>query len=132
MSIFNFLSNIIAPVAKLIDEVHTSPEEREGLRLEFYKLQFGIFEKTMEYEQQLLKAKSDIIVAEAQGNWLTASWRPITMLTFLLLVVLDSFGLLASPLADEAWLLLQIGLGGYVTGRSLEKFVPKIADALHK
>ena len=132
MSIFNFLSNIIAPVAKLIDEVHTSPEEREGLRLEFYKLQFGIFEKTMEYEQQLLKAKSDIIVAEAQGNWLTASWRPITMLTFLLLVVLDSFGLLASPLAGEAWLLLQIGLGGYVTGRSLEKVVPKIADALHK
>ncbi len=132
MSIFNFLSNIIAPVTKLIDEVHTSPEEREGLRLEFYKLQFGIFEKTMEYEQQLLKAKSDIIVAEAQGNWLTASWRPITMLTFLLLVVLDSFGLLASPLADEAWLLLQIGLGGYVTGRSMEKLVPKIADALHK
>ena len=132
MSIFNFLSNIIAPVAKLIDEVHTSPEEREGLRLEFYKLQFGIFEKTMEYEQQLLKAKSDIIVAEAQGNWLTASWRPITMLTFLLLVVLDSFGLLASPLADEAWTLLQLGLGGYVVGRSVEKFVPKIADALHK
>ena len=132
MSIFNFLSNIISPVTKMIDEVHTSDEEREALRLEFYKLQFGIFEKTMEYEQQLLKAKSDIIVAEAQGNWLTASWRPITMLTFLLLVVLDSFGLLASPLADEAWLLLQIGLGGYVTGRSLEKFVPKIADALHK
>jgi hypothetical protein len=132
MSIFNFLTNIISPVTKLIDEVHTSDEEREGLRLEFYKLQFGIFEKTMEYEQQLLKAKSDIIVAEAQGNWLTSSWRPITMLTFLLLVVLDSFGLLASPLADEAWLLLQIGLGGYVTGRSMEKLVPKIADALHK
>jgi len=54
------------------------------------------------------------------------------MLTFLVLVVLDSFGVLASPLADEAWTLLQIGLGGYITGRSLEKITPKISDALRK
>lgn len=43
------------------------------------------------------------------------------MLTFLVLVVLDSFDILANPLSDDAWLLLQIGLGGYVAGRSAEK-----------
>ena len=37
------------------------------------------------------------------------------------LVVGDTFGLFASPLKDEAWTLLQIGLGGYVVGRSGEK-----------
>lgn len=132
MSIFNFLSGLIQPVTNLIDDLHTSDEERESLRLEFYKLQFGIFERTMQYEQQLLQSKSDIIKAEAQANWLTASWRPITMLTFLALVVLDSFGVLASPLAPEAWTLLQIGLGGYVVGRSVEKITPKISDALKK
>jgi hypothetical protein len=47
------------------------------------------------------------------------------MLTFLLLVVMDSFDLLAFRLTDEAWMLLQIGLGGDVIGR----FAEKIADA---
>jgi hypothetical protein len=63
-----------------------------------------------------------IVTAEANSsNWLAASWRPITMLTFLALVVGDTFGLFATPLRDEAWTLLQIGLGGYVVGRSGEK-----------
>ena len=131
--VLSFLSAAIAPVAGLIDDLHTSDEERESLRLEFYKLQFGIFEQTMDYENRLLESQSNIIVAEAQGgSWLQRSWRPITMLVFLGLVVADSFGWLASPLADEAWTLLQIGLGGYVAGRSLEKMAPKITDALKR
>jgi hypothetical protein len=40
-------------------------------------------------------------------------------------VVMDSFGLLSYRLSGEAWLLLQIGLGGYVVGRSGEKIVKK-------
>jgi len=54
------------------------------------------------------------------------NWRPITMLTFLVLVVCDSFGLLKFRLSNEAWTLLQIGLGGYVIGRTGEKIVDKI------
>ena len=131
MSIFAFLKEAISPVATLIDELHTSDEEKETIRLEFYKLQFGIFERVMDYEKELLSSKANIIVAEAQGqSWLQRSWRPITMLTFLSLVVADSFGWLASPLASEAWTLLQIGLGGYVVGRSMEKIAPKISDAI--
>ena len=131
MSIFAFLKEAISPVATLIDELHTSDEEKETIRLEFYKLQFGIFERVMDYEKELLSSKANIIVAEAQGqSWLQRSWRPITMLTFLSLVVSDSFGWLASPLASEAWTLLQIGLGGYVVGRSMEKIAPKISDAI--
>jgi len=34
------------------------------------------------------------------------------MLSFLALVVADSFGLLVFRLSAEAWTLLQIGLGG--------------------
>ena len=45
------------------------------------------------------------------------------MLTFLVLVVCDSFDLLAFRLAEEAWLLLKIGLGGHVVGRSAEKII---------
>jgi len=45
-------------------------------------------------------------------SWLQRIWRPLTMLSFLALVVADSFGLLVFRLSAEAWTLLQIGLGG--------------------
>jgi hypothetical protein len=49
------------------------------------------------------------------------------MVTFLMLVVCDSFGILAFRLSSEAWLLLQIGLGGYVVRRSGEKiYLPAV------
>jgi hypothetical protein len=90
-------------------------------------IQNEMHSKALEYETQLLKSKTDIITAEANGqSWLQRSWRPTTMLTFLALVVFDSFGWLANPLAQEAWTLLQIGIGGYVTGRSIEKITDKV------
>jgi hypothetical protein len=48
------------------------------------------------------------------------------MVTFLVLVVCDSFGILAFRLSNEAWSLLQVGLGGYVVGKSGEKIVKKM------
>ena len=77
--------------------------------------------KLLSLESEILKAQANVIMSEATGqSWLQRSWRPITMLTFLVLVVLDSFGLLPFRLAAEAWGLLKIGLGGYVIGRSAE------------
>lgn len=133
MSIWSFLGGAIAPVTKLIDDLHTSDEERLKVKAELAKLQNEITEKVLDYESQLLESKTNIIVAEAQGSsWLQKSWRPITMLTFLVLVVLDTFGLTAFRLAEEAWTLLQLGLGGYVVGRSAEKIAPIAANAMKK
>ena len=51
-----------------------------------------------------------VIKTESKGqSWIQRNWRPITMLTFLVLVVLDSLGLLAYRLANEAWTLLTRG-----------------------
>jgi hypothetical protein len=78
------------------------------------------------YEKSLIESKSKVIEAEAKGeSWLQRNWRPIAMLTFLVLVICDSFGLLAFRLSEEAWTLLQIGIGGYVVGRSGEKILKK-------
>ena len=89
-----------------------------------FELQVEAFVQAEKYESQLLDAKAAIITAEAQSQSVIArNWRPITMLTFLVLVLCDSFGWLATPLAPEAWTLLQLGLGGYVVGRSAEKAV---------
>jgi hypothetical protein len=83
--------------------------------------------RVLEYEQRLLESRASIITAEAKGDsFLQRSWRPITMLTFLALTVGDSLGWLPNPLAPQAWTLLQLGLGGYVVGRSGEKITKAI------
>jgi len=127
------IAGIFQPAADLIDSLHTSDEERLQIKQKMFEAQMAAAMQAQEYESQLLKSKADIITAEAKGgSWIQRSWRPITMLTFLGLVVADSFGWLPSPLAAEAWTLLQIGLGGYVVGRSTEKVMPHVKDMMSK
>ena len=67
-------------------------------------------------------------------SWIARNWRPITMLTFVGIVVLNSLGIitLETNFAEDFMLLVQIGLGGYVVGRSAEKAAPAIAKAIGK
>lgn len=125
------ISSIFKPFTELVDNVHTSTEEKMTLNNKLVELQNAITSQVLNLQSQLLQSQTQIITAEANGqSWLQRNWRPITMLTFLVLVVCDSFGLLAFRLADEAWTLLQIGLGGYVVGRSAEKIVPQIIKGI--
>ena len=129
--IAEIVTGILTPIVNLIAQFHLSPEEKAKLQVSLAAAQIDFAGKMLDYESKLAAGKADIIKAEAQGNsWLQRSWRPIVMLTFLGLVVCDSFGLLHSPLAPQAWSLLQIGLGGYVVGRSAEKIAPVVANAL--
>lgn len=133
MNLLGLIKDIFKPAVDLVDELHTSEEEKLIQKAKTLDTYVRAIELGLQYESENLKARAAIVEAEAKsGHLLTAIWRPITMLTFLALVVLDSFALLASPLADEAWTLLQIGLGGYVIGRSAEKVGPGIINSLKK
>jgi len=91
------------------------------------KIQTDLHAKLLEYETKLMEAQSSIITAEANSqSWIARNWRPITMLTFLVLVVLSSLGVLGVHVHEEFWTILKIGLGGYVIGRSAEKIVPQV------
>ena len=84
---------------------------------------------------ELERAASDIVVTEAQSeHWLTACWRPIVMLTFTALIVARWLGYSAPGIteaeAQRLWSIVEIGLGGYVIGRSVEKVAPQVAEAL--
>jgi len=133
MGILTILGDIVKPVCDLVDSLHTSGEEKGKLREAINKVENEFAEKVLDYEAKVLEMQTSVINTEAKGeSWLQQSWRPITMLTFLVLVVLDSFGWLHNRLAPEAWVLLQIGLGGYVIGRSAEKILPTVLDKFTK
>ena len=124
IGIVELIASVFKPAAELIDELHTSEEERLTAKGHLLDVQAAAMQRVFDYERSTLEAQSKIVNSEAQSeHWITATWRPITMLTFLTLAVGDSMGLLHAPLRDEAWTLLQIGLGGYVVGRSGEKLV---------
>jgi hypothetical protein len=134
MKFIDLVAGIFKPAADLIDNLHTSEHERLQMRAELLTLQAAAMDSMLDYEKSTLQARAGIVQAEAQSeHWVTATWRPITMLTLLGLVVLDSFGLLTmaagTPLKEDAWLLLQIGLGGYVVGRSGEKIVETLTKS---
>lgn len=105
-----------------------------------------------EIETQLMTqlAKADelgagVVLAEVKSDyWLTRSWRPMLMLLLMAFLMLAGFLL---PLADlilghhikfeprwqllppEFWQFLQIGMGGYIGGRTLEKLADRVFPA---
>ena len=122
MNLIDLVAGIFKPAADLIDNLHTSEEERLAQKANLLTIQAAAMDSMLEYERQLLDSQSNVVHAEASSeHWVTSSWRPITMLTFLGLAVGDALGWLPNPLRDEAWTLLQVGLSGYVVGRSIEK-----------
>ena len=133
MPLLDMMARIFAPLASLIDDLHTSDEERDAAHIALVAAQNQALALTLDLEREKLAARASLIAAEIGGqSWLQRNWRPITMLSFLVLVILDAFGLLVFRPSDEAWLLLQIGLGGYVVGRSAEKMLPAIRVGVHK
>lgn len=133
MNLLNIIKDIFKPAVDLVDELHTSEEEKLAHKAATLNTYADALEAALQHELEALKARARIVEAEAKSeHWLTACWRPIVMLTFCALVVADQTGLLAFRLADEAWTLLQLGLGGYVVGRSVEKTAGSAINALKK
>jgi len=76
--------------------------------------------------QALIQARGDVVKAEAQSESVLArNWRPLTMLAFVALIGMHWLGVTPDALPDAhvtAVLdIVQIGIGGYVIGRSAEK-----------
>lgn len=131
MGITDIVAGILKPISDVVEHITVSGDEKAKLQGAVIQGQINAAQSVMDYEKQLLDAQAKVVLAEASsGNWLASSWRPITMLTFLVLVVCDSFGWLPFRLAAQAWSLLQLGLGGYVVGRSAEKVAGPLVGAV--
>lgn len=119
-----FTGGVVKEVGNVIDKLFTSEEERIKAKNEVFKV-------LQEQQLELQKLQTEVILAEANGNWLQRSWRPILMLSFGFIVIYVKFiaplfSLPIPPLENEFWNLLQLGIGGYVVGRSAEKIAGNI------
>ena len=137
MNILSLLGDIFTPAAKLIDDLHTSEEEKLVQKGNLLKMSLGFLEKGLDYELALVQAKTAVIIAEATSeSWVTRNWRPVTMLAFVGAILGYWFGLTPDTVPEEAVLamfsLVKIGLGGYVVGRSAEKVAVPLMKAFKK
>jgi len=126
------VTGLFKPAADLVGELIEDKDKANQIRASLAMAQHSITSEVIQLEGKVVKAKADIIVAEATSeSWITSNWRPVTMLTFVFLVVLKWLGFTAGNISEalelELMSLIQIGLGGYVVGRSLEKVGPSIA-----
>ena len=124
------LSTIGAQVAKSL-----FPDPADELKRQ--QVQNEVQLAAMQQAKAIEEAAASIVRAEAQSNhWLAANWRPILMLTFGGLIVARWLGWAAPNLAEAEylalWDIVELGLGGYVIGRSAEKIAPAIAAAMKK
>lgn len=124
MDLINTLLNV---GNKIIDRLFPDPIERTKAQLELLKLQ-------QNGELAQIVEQSKVVIAEIQSeSWLVRNWRPMIMVLFGIIMLnnyiiipwLKTFGL---PIAimdipPNMWSLLEIGMGGYVVGRSFEKSI---------
>ena len=116
------ITDVVNAIGGLIGGLTLPAREKKELEA---KMQELVYER----EREMVEAQASVVRAEASGNWLQRSWRPLVMLTFAGIVLVGTFTSLPI-LADTSrfWDLLEIGLGGYVIGRSGEK----MAEAIFK
>lgn len=115
---------------QLIDRLWPDPEKRDQAKL-------ALMEMAQKGELAELTGRAEIVKTEAASeHWLAANWRPLLMLTFGGLIVARWFGWAAPNLSDaeylKLWSIVELGIGGYVIGRSAEKVLPTIAQVLKK
>ena len=131
MGILSFLSGALKPAFDLVDSLVTTDDERLKWKVALEKIENDLKVEGYKYDTALAEARSSIIIAEAQSqSWLARNWRPITMLMFGGLILAIATGLTnvedLAAVPEELWRLLQIGIGGYIVGRSAEKIVPQV------
>jgi hypothetical protein len=125
----------IAPLAKILfNTIEKSIPDKDLQE----KLKAQLNEQLLKSSTEELKAAASIVEAEAKAGWFTASWRPLLMYVLIFVLV---FNYIFAPiikmftgvvvgfeLPGDVWTLLQIGLGGYVVGRSGESIAKSIAN----
>jgi len=138
MSIFSILGGpikgLVESVGGIIDSVHTSEEEKLTAKAKLRELETAATAQILSHAETLFQSQRDVLVAEATGeSALQRNWRPLTMLVFVFIIAnnyiivpyVTAFGATVPTLEipNGLWALLNVGIGGYIASRGIEKVV---------
>lgn len=138
MGLFDILSSpikgLVDSVGSIIDSVHTSEEEKLTAKAKLRELETAATAQILSHAETLFQSQRDVLVAEAKGeSAIQRMWRPITMLSFVFIIVnnfvivpyVSAFGgsVPALEIPNGMWALLNVGIGGYIASRGIEKIV---------
>lgn len=137
------VTNVIDSVGGVLDKLTTSDAERLQAHKELAGIERQLTKDLLDADTEFAKSQAEVVIAEAKSDsWLAANWRPITMLTFVLIIVWNYIvvGTVGSfwpqvhtiPIPTDMWELLKLGIGGYIGARSVEKVAPAIVAAIQK
>ena len=129
------LLGAIAPLAKILFSTIEKAVPDKDLQA---KLKADLQTQLLQSHTEELTAASRVIEAEAKAGWFSASWRPLLMYVLIFILVWNYIlgpvikfffhAAITIDLPGDVWTLLQIGLGGYVVGRSAESVARTMAS----
>jgi hypothetical protein len=125
----------VAPLAKILfNTIEKSVPDKDLQE----KLKAQLQTQLLQSNTQELQAAAKIIEAEAKAGGFASSWRPLLMYVLIFILVWNYIlgpvvkiftgAVISFELPGDVWGLLQIGLGGYVVGRSAESVARTIAN----
>ena len=134
LSALNPISAVTDAATKIIGSFKLAPAQQVKAEAAIREAALEAMRLQQEREAALVKEQGAIIRAEVgKGSWLTANWRPITMLTLTGLIVAHWMGWSAPNLpageVEDLLDIVKIGIGGYVVGRSGEKIAEVLRGA---
>lgn len=140
MGILSFIGDLFKPAAKLVDDVHTSDEERLKLRNELAKIESEITLKYMdlqgklaEIQAQLAEAQAKVAIAETTSeSWFVRHYRPIIITSMFAMIVCESFGFLKTDLPEVFWQIFAAAFGVMSVAPSIATAGTNIVKELFK
>ena len=126
MSGLNPITSVADAVSGLVERLTLPAREKKQLEADVLRL-------LLKREKEVLRVRAALLQEEGKGNWLQRSWRPLVMLTFAAVILIGTFTNI-SILSDTSrfWDLLEIGIGGYVIGRSGETITGNLLSRRQK
>jgi hypothetical protein len=129
------LMSAMAPLAKILfNTVDKAVEDKDLAN----KLKADLQTQMLQSHTEELTAAARVIEAEAKAGWFAASWRPLLMYVLIFILIWNYIlgpiikfffhAAITIDLPGDVWTLLQIGLGGYVVGRSAESVARTMAS----
>ncbi len=125
----------VAPLAKILFSTIEKSVPDKDLQ---EKLKAQLQTQLLQSNTAELQAAAKIVEAEAKAGWFASSWRPLLMYVLIFILVWNyvigpvikvfTGAVISFELPGDVWTLLNVGLGGYVVGRSAESVARTMAN----